>query len=656
MTLYAQIDWQDGQPISPAFGDIYFSRDSGLDEARHVFLQHNRLHERFSALPVGSYFTIAETGFGTGLNFLCAWECFLKYAPPNTRMHFLSAEKFPLTLSDLSRSLCLWPQLAGLAQQLLEQYQIMSPGWHRFLLSQGRVTLTLLVGDVLEVLSEVHARVDAWFLDGFSPSKNPKMWCPALFHVMARISARGATFATFTSAGYVRRGLSEAGFVVSKAVGFGRKREMSCGYLDAPSSNNWVPPWFACPMRRNEERSVIIIGGGIAGASTAYSLACRGWKVTLVERLPELAAGASGNSQGVLYTKLSSHFTSLTRLALSGYAYSLRMLRCQLPEDDAHWRACGVLQLAYDSATRQRHLRLAAVGFGADLLRWVDAGEASALAGVELNYDGLFFPKGGWVNLPVLVRKLVEHSNIEVCTSYNILGLNYNALNSTWVATGHNGASAQAAVLILAGGSETGAFNLTQYLPLKRIRGQVTLVPANDRSKELRSVLCGKGYISPASYGWHCFGATFKPNNEDLGINLLEQQENLGMLAGLAPALYESLGGATLLNQALMGRAALRCTSPDYLPIVGPVVHAPKLITADAPLSKNCSWRLVEAAPWVDGLYVNTAHGSRGLITAPLSGEILASLLEGEPAPLPCSLMQAIHPSRFLLHDLMNKK
>ena len=656
MTPHAQLDWQDGQPVSLAFGDVYFSRASGLDETRHVFLRHNRLAERFAELPSGGHFTIAETGFGTGLNFLCAWECFLQYAPVDTRLHFISAEKFPLTPRDLTQALALWPQLAGLAQQLLAQYQALPPGWHRLLLNQGRVTLTLLIGDVLEVLPEVDARVDAWFLDGFAPSKNPDMWQAELFQAMARLSAPGATFATFTSAGFVRRGLSEAGFAVSKTAGFGHKREMSHGHLQTLPAGEWSPPWFARPARRHGERSAIVIGGGIAGAASAYSLACRGWQVTVVERLPELARGASGNPQGVLYTKLSPHFTPLTRLILSGYGYSLRTLKTQLPEDDANWRGCGVLQLAYDAAEAERQQGLASAGFGADFLRPVDASEASELAGVELQHGGLFFPEGGWVNPPALVRKLVDHPNIQVRTSRTIVELDYNPLDKSWVAIGDEGSVAIGSVVILAGAAETGSFDATQHLPLKKIRGQVTVARATEHSEALRTVLCGEGYISPARFGEHCLGATFKFNTEDLGVNLFEHQENLQMLAGLAPSLYQALGGEGLLDKALAGRAALRCTSPDYLPIVGPVAHAQSLIDAYLPLSKDASLKLSASAPWIDGLYVNTAHGSRGMITAPLSGEILAALLEDEPAPVARSLMQATHPSRFLIRDLMRNK
>lgn len=178
MTHHAQLDWHDGQPFSRAFGDVYFSRASGLEETRHVFLHHNALAERFAALPEHGQFCIGETGFGTGLNFLCAWQCFEQHAPATARLHFVSTEKFPLAPADLQQALALWPELAPYSSELLAQYDILTPGWHRFVLRGGRLALTLLVGDALETLPELDARVDAWFLDGFAPSKNPEMWQP----------------------------------------------------------------------------------------------------------------------------------------------------------------------------------------------------------------------------------------------------------------------------------------------------------------------------------------------------------------------------------------------------------------------------------------------------------------------------------------------
>lgn len=164
---FAQLSWsEDGQPFSTRFDDVYFSRESGLAETRHVFLQHNDLSRRWRALPPGTRFCIGETGFGTGLNFLCAWQLWDELAPADARLHFVSCEKYPLRREDLQRALALWTELTPWADQLLAQYSDLAPGWQHFNLADGRVTLTLLIGDVLDTLPQLDARVDAWFLDG----------------------------------------------------------------------------------------------------------------------------------------------------------------------------------------------------------------------------------------------------------------------------------------------------------------------------------------------------------------------------------------------------------------------------------------------------------------------------------------------------------
>lgn len=233
----ADLEWtDDGQPLSRQFDDVYFSRESGLEETRYVFLQHNRLAERWAALPEDGHFTIGETGFGTGLNFLCAWQLWEQLAPAQAHLHFISCEKYPLSADDLARALALWPELAVFSQQLIPHYRLLSPGWQQISLANGRITLTLLIGDVLDTLPLLDAGqgVDAWFLDGFAPAKNPDMWQPELYRQLALKAAPGCTLATFTSAGDVRRGLQAAGFAMRKTPGFGRKRDMLCGELAEP--------------------------------------------------------------------------------------------------------------------------------------------------------------------------------------------------------------------------------------------------------------------------------------------------------------------------------------------------------------------------------------------------------------------------------------
>jgi tRNA 5-methylaminomethyl-2-thiouridine biosynthesis bifunctional protein len=232
----ALVDWRDGQPVSRVFGDVYFARDSGIAEARHVFLGGNGLRRRWAALGPGRRFVIGETGFGTGLSFACAWQLWDKVAPRDARLGFLSFERFPLAAADVGRTLGLWPELAGYRDALVSQWVELAPGWHRFRFDGGRVLLTLVVGDVRDALPRVDAVVDAWFLDGFAPAKNPEMWGPDVMAEIARLSRRSTTCATYTVAGEVRRGLEAVGFAVAKAPGFGRKREMLRGELVAPQS------------------------------------------------------------------------------------------------------------------------------------------------------------------------------------------------------------------------------------------------------------------------------------------------------------------------------------------------------------------------------------------------------------------------------------
>lgn len=225
------IEWRDGQPYSSQFQDVYFSSDNGLAETDYVFLQGNDLSRRFLQLD-SNEFTIIETGFGTGLNFLCAAKLWLNIAPKNTKLHFISTEKYPLTLSDLATAQSLWPDFKSLSHEFLLTYQSLLNSTGTSSLFDDRVQLTLLIGDANITLNDLTTKTDAWFLDGFSPSKNPDMWQASLFSHMARLSNTRTTFATFTSAGIVRRGLQAVGFKVNKQAGFGKKREMLIGQYE----------------------------------------------------------------------------------------------------------------------------------------------------------------------------------------------------------------------------------------------------------------------------------------------------------------------------------------------------------------------------------------------------------------------------------------
>ncbi|MBC2657406.1 bifunctional tRNA (5-methylaminomethyl-2-thiouridine)(34)-methyltransferase MnmD/FAD-dependent 5-carboxymethylaminomethyl-2-thiouridine(34) oxidoreductase MnmC [Pseudomonas sp. MSSRFD41] len=651
---YAQLDWDDqGRPRSRVFDDVYFSSDSGLDETRHVFIEQNRLGERFAALAAGQRFVIGETGFGTGLNFLCAWQLFRQQAPAGARLHFVSVEKYPLSHADLQRALALWPELADLAQPLLEQYQAIHGGFQRLVLDQGRVILTLLIGDALEQLPQLDAQVDAWFLDGFAPAKNPEMWTAELFAELARLAAPGASISTFTSAGWVRRLLNAAGFKMKRTPGIGRKWEVLRGeFLGWPEETpapTAAKPWFARPPR--QDKTALVIGGGLAGCSSAASLAARGWQVQLLERHGQLAQEASGNPQGVLYLKLSAHGTALSQMILSGFGYTRRQL--EHLQRGLDWDACGVLQLAFNPKEAERQAQLAAA-FPHDLLHILDREQAQARAGIGLEYGGLFFPEGGWVHPPALCQWQAGHPGIQVLTHRQVLEL--RRVDQQWQAWDGEQLLASAAVVILAGAAEIKQFPASAELPLKRIRGQITRLPQTARSQALATVVCAEGYVAPPRLGEHTLGASFDFHSQDLAPTTAEHAGNLEMLREISSDLLHRLEVEQLPLEDLQGRAAFRCTSPDYLPIVGPLADPAAFVDTYAALGKDARQVPDLPCPWLEGLYINSGHGSRGLITAPLSGELLAAWLENEPLPLPRSVAEACHPNRFALRRLIRGK
>jgi len=608
------LDWEGGQPRSRRFGDIYFSRTGGLDETRHVFLEGNRLPERFAALPGGGRFVIGETGFGTGLNFLSAWRLFEALAPDDAQLDFVSTELYPLSAEDLARALGSWPELSPWTELLLRQYGALAPGWHRFDFAPRRARLTLLVGDARQTLPDLHGTVDAWFLDGFAPSRNPQLWEPALLATLGRLSAPGCTLATYSCAGPVRRALDAAGFSVRKVPGFGAKREMLAGEHRAAA---WSP-------RRATPSRAAVVGAGLAGCAVAAALARRGWQVDLLDRHGRIAVGSSGNTQGMLYARLSSQGGLLSRLVGHGYQHSLRVLRRLLPCDGDAWSDAPLLQLAVDAHEKRRQEALGRLGWPAALMRAVDRQEAQALAGVSLPAAGVVFPSGGWVHPPALCEALAATPGVRVRTGLWVRGAQRRA--ARWILDVESDA-VEADVVVLANAGDAREFAQAAHLPLRLNRGQVTLLPT-PVGAALHAVVCGERYVAPARRGLMTTGATFE-RIADAAARSADNVENVAALRALVPTLHEALTGSGLDCAVLQGRAGLRCVSPDYLPLAGPLRR---------PEDSSCA-----------GLYASLAHGSRGLITAPICGDLIADLIDGTPALLPSELVHALHPARFPL-------
>lgn len=704
----AKLEWKDGTPVSKIFGDVYFSSTQsvtegikeGIQECRHVFLEKNNLEQRWQQLAkinTASGFTIIETGFGTGLNFLCAAQLWQKTRPNNSSqwLEFVSTEKHPLTHSDLGKSLQQFPELNGPAELLIKQYPPLTPGFHLIKLPSLKIKLLLLFGDIKDTLPQLTAKADAWFLDGFSPAKNQSMWSTDLFKQISRLSKPGTSFSTFTAAGVVKKGMRWAGFEVIKSDGFGRKRDMLCGTLNTtveskhgqqtvekknPDQLNAADtPWFITPDNSaTKNRTATIIGGGLAGTTTAYSLAQRGWQVTILERHAELAEEASGNPAGVLYTKINGERNPQTEFYTSSYLYALSFIQ-QMPRHlpssrQVVWDNCGVLQLSSQEkinlAKTTKAKSDSANRFPNELwpesvVQAVSHEQAEKLCGFGLNkstlQNFLFFPNAGWVCPPLLCRTLVKLSdNINIISNQEVASIEYRPVESGlaqsashWLLKDSNKKTiCSSDIVILANSLGGNQFNQTNYLPLHSVRGQVSSVPENENSMALKTVLCHEGYTLPAINRRHCIGATFQPRDKQPEVRMEDNLSNFEKLKHAVPDLYQSLGGDKLDKKNFQGRTAFRCQSPDYLPVVGPVPDKDFFMAMYKGLNQGQTKTIYPRGKYHSGLYVNLAHGSRGLTSTPLAAEVIASYANNETQALPKHILDALNPARFLIRGL----
>ncbi len=627
---------EHGVPRSLDYGDVYYSAEGGLEEAMHVFLQGNGLPGRWQGR---SRFVIGEIGFGTGLNVLAAARLFLDTAPSHARLHLLSVERHPIPRDVLAR---LYPPdhpLADLARELLAAYPDLIPGSHRLELGDGRIVLTLLFGDAVDILPRAKARVDAWFLDGFAPARNPQMWQPPLFEAMARLSAPGASFATFSCARMVREGLAAAGFVCEKRAGFGRKREMLSGHLARELPPEEEPPWFV-RGRPAALQEAVVIGAGIAGASVARRLAERGWTVRVLDRHGRPAEEASGNHAGILLPVLSAQWNPLSRIASLGLGFARRShdrLAAAHPEID--WHRSGVLRLARNARHAEQQLKIAGrLHLPPDFARWVEPEEGSRLIGARVEQPGWWFPGGGWVHPPMAVRALLDHPRIELLVGQEVRRI--QRLDEHWrVLDGSGACLAESETLILAQACGIEEL-LPGALPLAPVRGQISLTPT-PAGQGLSAVACREGYVIPARAGLHCFGASFAHGVFDPAPSIEDHLGNIERLESILPD-WSGLDPASL-----QGRVSHRCATPDRLPIAG-ALHDAEAYRRDFE-GIHLGWPPSRFPParLHPGLWVTSGHGARGLVWSALLGELIASELAGDPLPLTADLLHALHPARF---------
>jgi tRNA 5-methylaminomethyl-2-thiouridine biosynthesis bifunctional protein len=578
-----------GAPCSDQFDDIYFSREDGVEETRHVFLNSNNLPQAWERKDA---FVIAETGFGTGLNFLSAWKLFEETADKGQTLDFISVEKYPLTPDFIKDALQQWDEyFEGRLDILCENYPLRVAGCHRVKIN-AQITLTLIFDDIADAFPQLDAHVDCWFLDGFTPSKNPDMWSSDVFEQMARLSNAEASYATFTAAGDVRRGLSAAGFSVDKIKGYGHKRDMIAGKFLAKTS-------VSAPMCQTPKpKRIAIIGGGMAGTSCAYVLKQYGFDPVIYEAADHLAAGASGSLRGLYNPRFTAKRGDISNFFAPAYAQFTALMRKVGGQVDHN--PCGALHLM-DTSEKDKRFRSLIDHWGWDVAhaRILNSEEASEIAGVPVNCEALYLPDSG----SVASTKICEYYARDIDVH-----LNTKIENLTEI---------EADAIILCNAASAKKLTGLDWLPLETVRGQVSVFKEVSTSASLKCNIHYGGYMSAAMDGFHVSGATFQKWHEHTDILEEDHEANIENLKLALPVFAEE---EFKVND---GWAGLRTTSPDRLPLIGAVPNMPHV-------------------------YISTAFGSHGLVASLAAAHYLSDILRDGVKSLPINTAKMLNPQRFI--------
>jgi tRNA 5-methylaminomethyl-2-thiouridine biosynthesis bifunctional protein len=544
----ATLDFRDGTPFSSAFGDVYHSVAGGLEQAEQVFLRGNGLPQRWARRE---RFVILETGFGFGLNFLATWQAWQSDPARAARLHYVAIEKHPFSLEDLRTLHARYPDLGEKARELHAKWPPLVAGGHR--LEFGDVVLTLFFADIA-VARDLRLAADAIYLDGFAPAKNPEMWTHQVMRSVSRLSASGATLATWSVASSVRDALEATGFAVEKRPGFGGKREM----LVARNTRAGVA------RASVSERRAAVVGAGLAGAAVCERLCARGWEVELYEQHAEPAQEASGNHAGTFHPIVTPDDSLFARLTRSGFLHSLRQWQ-RLP--GVRYDPCGVLQLARNDKELASQ-RESTNGLPPDYAQYVMPDQASAHAGVALNSGGVWFPAAGWIQPPSLVR-----AQLDACGS---------RLQRRFASVVDE--LPDAPVVILANSSDAPRLSAVPHLRLRRVRGQLTYV-AEDAIEAPRVVVLRGGMLLPAVDGICVIGATYDLEDADAAVREDSHDGNLARL--------QSIIGVKSSVRPVGGRVAFRAVTPDRLPVVGEITD--RVYGAFAYGSRGLVWAALAA-------------------------------------------------------------
>ncbi len=612
-----------GAPRSLDYDDVYHPRGGAAAQARHVFLGGNQLPTRWAHRR---HFVVVETGFGLGHNFLACWAAWRADPQRCEHLWFVSVEKHPPCRDDLRRA------HGGHgadppARMLIEAWPPLTPDLHALEFDGGRVSLRLAFGDARHWLPQWMLQADAFMLDGFAPDRNPAMWSPELLARLRHLAAPSATAATWSVARPVRDGLEAAGFEVARQPGFDAKREMLVARF-APRYALRLPEG----RRFGRGGTAAVVGGGLAGAAAADALRRHGVTVTVFEQQTSPAQGASGQRGGLLHGVVHADDGPYARWHRAAFLHAARSFAVGIAAGRVVGGLRGLLR-------REQHLDEAdlrsladALALPDDYARPLDAGQAFGLSTGTAAWPAWFFPSGGWVDPRSAVVAWLAHHDIELRTTARVNAL-HGLDNGRWqLLDGERHILAEVDHVVLASAHDVARLAGPLGVALRSVRGQVTMLPADAaRLPALPLPLAGDGYVLPLPDGdWLC-GATHDVDDTHAQLRDDDHRRNLG-------ALNRLLGREIDVDPArITGRVAWRLSTPDRLPVIGPVPSHGASVRPDQP----------RFLPRRDGLHVLAALGSRGLAQSALGGEIVASAISGAPMPVASDTLDAVDVARW---------
>ncbi len=619
-----ELDWRGNAPVSKAFDDVYYSAENGLEETGFVFLSGIGAPEVWAEQD---HFVIAETGFGTGLNFLATWKKWVESGAKG-RLTFISVEGYPLSEKALEEAHQTFPEIEPYAAQLRAAWPPAAKGFHARSFANGQVRLILIFGQAEEGFARLNASVDAWFLDGFAPAKNPEMWSDALMDQIARLSRPGTRFATFTAAGFVKRALRDRGFLVQKTPGYGRKRERLVGEAQDPIPLAIEPlkrPEWAV-VKAAEDGVIAVVGAGIAGASVAAALQARGRRVTLVSTPDQPCA--SQVPAAILAPRFMREHTPAAEFFTSAYAYS-----CAFPAFRSAWAATpGVHQLPKSEADADRLDQIRAdLGWTEDWLSPCD--------------QGFLLQRGGSVDTKVALKEVASSVPREELTVTRL-----EKAGPVWRLHGEDGQVLVADVVVLACGVGTAALMDEGDCPeLRPNRGQVEIIGTEHATGLPAESTAYGGYITAETGGFRTIGSTFdRMADMPPDAHTPSPDDRKRILVMLADAV-----GADVTDDLIeRSWAGVRATTADHLPFAGPVPKGCEAHVQYAPLAKDAKTPGLGAPPLHEGLYMLAGLGLKGYQYGPLLGDYLAAIICGDPLPLPDDLVAPLHPLRDLIRTI----